>query len=145
MLASAAILYGQSDVVTVAPPARVTARAGQSVEATIHVQLRSGYHCNSNTPSEDYLIPLRLTWTPGVLQVEKIAYPQPKMEKYQFSSKPLSVFTGDFEIKTTFKVSAGAAAGPAQLTGKLRYQACTNTLCLPPRSVSIILPVEVVK
>jgi hypothetical protein len=129
----------------VAPPARVIAHPGQSADSTIRVELRSGYHCNSNTPSEDYLIPLRLTWAPGVLQAESIVYPKPKMEKYQFSAKPLSVFTGDFDIVTKFKVAANAAPGQATLSGKLRYQACTNTLCLPPRSISITLPVEVVK
>lgn len=138
-------LLAQGNVASVTPPARVTAHAGHSVDTTIHVELRSGYHCNSNTPSEDYLIPLRLSWAPGVLTVTGIVYPPPKMEKYQFSAKPLSVFTGDFDIVTKFKVAASAPAGGAELQGKLRYQACTNTLCLPPRTITITLPVEVVK
>jgi hypothetical protein len=60
------------------------------------------------------------------------------MEKYQFSEKPLSVFTGDFKAQTKFKlISTGT------VTGKLRYQACSDKACLPPRTIDLKLPVEV--
>jgi len=120
------------------------AKAGSTVEAKLTVELRNGYHCNSDKPSDEYLIPLKLTWTPGVLEAVDIAYPKPNLEKYSFSDKPLSVYTGDFEIVTKFKVPATAAAGPAILTAKLRYQACTDRMCLPPKTVDVSLPVEVV-
>ena len=144
-LSSAALLCAQSNVAVVAPPAKVIAHAGQAVSSKIAVELLPGYHCNSNTPSEDYLIPLRLAWLSGSLQVVEVVYPHPKMEKYAFSPKPLSVFTGNFDIVTKFKVPADALAGETKLTGKLRYQACTDKLCLPPRSIDITLPVQVVK
>ena len=69
----------------------------------------------------------------------------PILEKYRFSQKPLSVFTGDFQIITKFKVAANAAAGPATLTGKLRYQACNDSMCLPPKTLDVSLQVEIVK
>ena len=49
------------------------------------------------------------------------------------------------EIVTKFTVPASAHPGPAVLTGKLRYQACTDRLCLPPKTVDVSLPVTVVK
>ena len=109
------------------------------------MELRSGYHCNSNTPSDDYLIPLKLTWTPGTLEVGEVVYPKPQMEKYSFSEKPLSVYTGSFEIVTRFKVPAGAPFGDTVIPAKLRYQACTDRMCLPPKTVEVSLPVNVVK
>jgi len=136
--------FSQGNVLQIAPPDRVVAKVGTTVQAKIAVQLRTGYHCNSNTPSDDYLIPLKLTWT-GTLETGEIVYPKPQMEKYTFSDKPLSVYTGDFEIVTRFKVPAGAAPGMAALAGKLRYQACTDRMCLPPKTVDVTLPVEVVK
>ncbi len=111
----------------------------------IVAQLKPGYHCNSDKPSEDYLIPLKLTWTPAPLEVAEVVYPKPQMEKYAFSEKPLSVYTGDFDIITKFKVPASAPPGPAVLTGKLRYQACTDRMCLPPKTVDVSLPITVVK
>lgn len=111
--------------------------------AKVHAQLREGYHVNSNTPAEDYLIPLKLTWNATPLEVISVEYPAPKLEKYPFSAKPLSVFSGDFDITTKFKVPANAPNGPAILTGKLRYQACTDRMCLPPKTIEVPLTVDI--
>jgi len=123
----------------------VSARAGTTVAAKLTAQLRTGYHCNSNAPSEDYLIPLKLTWTAAPLEVAGVEYPKPQMEKYAFSDKPLSVYTGDFDITTKFKVPASAPPGPAVISAKLRYQACTERMCLPPKTADVQVPIEIVK
>jgi thiol:disulfide interchange protein DsbD len=137
--------FAQNNVLTIAAPDKLTAKAGTTAEARLKVELRSGYHCNSNTPSDDYLIPLKLTWTPGTLEVGEVVYPTPQMEKYSFSEKPLSVYTGNFEIVTRFKVPASAAFGDTVIPAKLRYQACTDRMCLPPKTVEVSLPVNIVK
>ena len=137
-------LFAQSNaILTITPPHKLVAQRGASVSAKLAVSLGQGYHANSNTPSEAYLIPLRLTWTPDPLQVESITFPKPRDEKYSFSPTPLSVFTGAFEITTKFKVPPGATSGLAVLLGKLRYQACNDTMCFPPKTVEVKLPVEV--
>jgi hypothetical protein len=130
-------------MLTVAPPAKVAGKTDSQVTAKLSVELQKGYHVNSNSPSEEYLIPLRLNWEPGALQLVAVAYPQPRMEKYQFSEKPLSVFTGDFEIATRFKIPPAARKGPGILTGKLRYQACSTNTCFPPKTVEVRLPYEI--
>ena len=133
----------QTSVLTVDPPRKITARRGAKLEVKTQAALNSGYHVNSNTPSESYLIPLRLTWEPGVLEPLEVVFPKPQMEKYDFSPVPLSVFSGNFELITKFKVSATAATGPGMALGKLRYQACNNNSCLPPRVVEIKLPLVI--
>ena len=142
---AASLSFAQNNVLSIAPPDKVTAKAGSEVSAKIVAQLRTGYHCNSDKPSDDYLIPLKLTWTAAPLEVAAVVYPKPQMEKYAFSEKPLSVYSGDFEIVTKFKVPASAPPGPAVLTGKLRYQACNDRMCLPPKTLDVSLPVTVVK
>jgi hypothetical protein len=136
-------LIAQTNLLTVDPPATVSAKRGSSVQAKVKAVLQPGYHCNSNTPSEDYLIPLKLTWDKGPLESPVVAYPKAQMEKYEFSDKPISVFTGNFELLTTFKVAANAPVGPTILLGKLRYQACNNKACFPPKTVEVKLPVQV--
>jgi Thiol:disulfide interchange protein DsbD, N-terminal len=118
-------------------------KRGTIVTAPVKVRLRQGYHVNSNTPSDDYLIPLRLNWKADPLQPLSILYPKPHMEKYTFSAKPLSVYSGGFEIQTRFRVPAKAPNGPAILDGKLRYQACNDRLCLPPKTIDVPLTVEI--
>jgi len=137
--------FAQGNVLNFVPPRKVIAKPGAAVDSVLPLELRPGYHVNSNTPSDEYLIPLRLTWNSGPIEAAGFAFPQPRMEKYSFSEKPLSVFTGDFQIVTHFKVPAHAAAGPTTLTGKLRYQACNNSMCLPPKTLDVSLQVEIVK
>ena len=126
-----------------APPARVAGKAGEQLTAKIAVRLRTGYHVNSNKPNEDYLIPLRLSWEGGPLETAEVIYPKPREEKYEFSEKPLSVYTGDFEILTRFKIGPSAPKGPGIISGKLRYQACTNNMCFPPKTVEVRLTYEI--
>jgi thiol:disulfide interchange protein DsbD len=136
--------FGQT-VLTIAPPVKITAKTGSTMETKIHLHLGSEYHANSNTPSDDFLIPMRLTWSAGPLESTEVIYPKPEMGKYSFSDKPLSVFSGDFDIVTKFKVAATANPGPTVVAGKLRYQACNDRMCLPPKTLDVSLPVDVVK
>ena len=125
-------------------PQKVAGKRNAAVQAKIPVSVRPGYHVNSNTPSEEYLIPLKLTWTfTGAIEGGSVTYPKPSLEKYEFAEKPLSVFTGDFELVTDFKVAANAPAGPGAAVGKLRYQACNDRACFPPKTVEVTVPYQI--
>jgi hypothetical protein len=142
LAASAAVACAQQPgVLTVPDPPKLVVKRAENPSYSLKVSIKPGYHANSNTPSEDYLIPIRLTWEAGALEVVEVVYPKPKHEKFAFSEKPLSIFDGDFEIVTRFKRAANPALGPGFLTGKLRYQACNDKMCLPPKNVEIKLPV----
>lgn len=132
-----------SAILTIAPPQKLTAKRNSETEWKLAVSLAPGYHVNSNTPSESYLIPLKLTWTAGPLEVLRVDFPKPQREKYEFSPKPLSVFTGNFDITTRFKIPADATPGPGIVPGKLRYQACNNNACFAPKTIEVKLPVEI--
>ncbi len=137
------VAFAQTNLMTVTPPAKLHAKRGEAVKATVHAHLKPEYHCNSNTPSDEYFIPLKLTWNAAPLQVAKIVYPKAQLEKYEFSEKPISVFSGDFDIATEFNVPANAPNGPALVSGKLRYQACNNSMCFPPKTLDVQLSVDV--
>jgi len=137
--------FAQSNVLSVAPPAKLTAKAGAIATATVTLRLLPGYHCNSDKPKDEYLIPLKLTWTPAPLEVAEVVYPKPQMEKFSFSTEPMPVFTGDFEVVTRFKVPASAAVGSSVLLGKLRYQACNDRMCLQPKTIDVLLPVDITR
>jgi hypothetical protein len=136
-------LNSLSAVVNVTPPEKIVAKRDQVVTADLLVQVKNGYHVNSNTPDDEYLIPLKFTWNEDVVKVQEIVYPKPAMEKFQFSAKPVSVFQGDFKMKATFKVPATAQPGLSHLNGKLRYQACNERACLAPRTLDVKIPIEI--
>ena len=123
---------------------RVAGKRGAAVESRIAVSVQPGFHVNSNTPNEDYLIPLKVKWTAlGALEGGQVVYPKPSQEKYDFAEKPLSVFTGTFNLVAHFKVAPNAPAGPGAAVGKLTYQACNSTTCFPPKTVDITVPYSV--
>jgi hypothetical protein len=130
-------------VLTVSAPPRVAAARNSVLTVPVTVQVKKSYHVNSNTPDDEYLIPLTLTWDAPNLELRDIVYPQPEKSTFAFSAKPVSVFTGTFEIVSRFAVPAKAPPGPSVLTGKLRYQACTGNMCMPPKTVEVRAPVEI--
>src|SRR5262245_8122749 len=73
-----------SSILTVAPLQKVAGKRGAELTAKLAVTLGEGYHVNSNTPHEAYLIPLKLTWTAAPLEVASVIYPRAHDEKYQF-------------------------------------------------------------
>jgi hypothetical protein len=128
----------------VAPQSTVKVKKGTTATVTLKASLPAGFHANSNTPTESYLIPLTLKWTGGPLQDGAITYPKASMETYSFSAgKPISVVTGAFDLVTKFKVPATAETGPAAQTGTLRYQACNDRMCFPPKTVNVNVTVSV--
>jgi DsbC/DsbD-like thiol-disulfide interchange protein len=133
-----------SGYLTVGEPQKAAGKRNAAVRVKIPVVVKEGYHVNSNTPGEEYLIPLKLTWTQmGALEGGAVTYPKPALEKYEFSEKPLSVYTGGFDLVANFKVAANAPAGPGAATGKLRYQACSNRACYPPKTVEVSVSYQV--
>jgi Disulphide bond corrector protein DsbC len=129
---------------TVGDASKVSGKRNASVQAKIPVTVLPGYHVNGNQPSEEYLIPLKLTWTStGALEPGAIVYPKPSLEKYQFADKPLAVLTGSFDLVANFKIAANAPAGPGSVAGKLRYQACNNRACFAPKTVEVTVPYQI--
>ncbi len=119
-------------------------KRGATASVKLSLQLRRGYHVNSHAPNDEFLIPLRLRWDDASpLKAAEVAYPKPELRNYGFSDQPVSVFTGDFSILTRFEVAAEAPAGSGVLAGKLRYQACDESSCLPPRTLEVRLAYEI--
>jgi thiol:disulfide interchange protein DsbD len=128
----------------VGQPQKVAGKRGATVEAKIPLAVDPGFHVNSNAPTDESVIPLQVTWkSTGALEGGKLAYPKPTLEKYPFLDKPLSVFTGNFDVTATFKVAANAPAGPGVAVGQVKYQACNSNTCFPPKTVEVTIPYSV--
>jgi len=130
-------------VLSIAPATRLAIQRGGTANFSVKAELQPGFHVNSNMPGDDYLIPIKLTWNKDPLEAEQVTYPKAQMEKLAFSTNPISVYTGTFEIATRFKAPSGAMPGMAFMNGKLRYQACNNKECLPPRTVDVRVTLDI--
>ncbi len=123
----------------------VKAKLGSTVEVRLPLELRQGFHVNSNTPADKTLIPLKITWKDGYLGATEVVFPKPVMEKYKFSKEMLSVFTGNFEVLTKFKVAPTAPLGPGAINGVVRYQACNDSGCQFPKDLNVAIQVMFVR
>jgi hypothetical protein len=115
-----------------------TVAAGKPATLQLRFQVVQGFHVNSHTPKSELLIPTTLTLnTPAGVKPGTLQYPAG--QPYSFSFDPgdkLDVYAGSF----TVKLPLVATAGDHTLDGTLKYQACDNAACYPPRT----LPVKVV-
>jgi hypothetical protein len=128
-------------VVNIATPQTLSVKRGQTAQQKLQISLRSGFHVNSDKPRDEFLIPIKLTWTSGPLQTKQISYPKP--EDVKVGDDTLSVFTGKFTIDTEFLAPPQAQAGIATMQGKLRYQACDSRSCKRPATVAVQVPVSI--
>lgn len=133
--------FAQQHRVAVLPAAPVVAHPGTVVTQETKVSVEPGFHVNSDKPTDEYVIPLKLTWTSGPLKIQSVTYPKP--EQIKVGNEMLSVFTGDFKIESRFAVPQQAQPGSSVMTGKLRYQACNNQMCLRPATVDVHVPVTI--
>ena len=126
---------------SILPGPVVKLQPGKTAEVSVAIQIRPNYHINSNAPADEYLIPTRLTWEPSGLDWKKTDYPEAETVSYSFSDKPLSVYSNKIVIVSHFAVPESVPASLKELKGKLRYQACNNRACLPPKTVEVSVPV----
>jgi len=118
---------------------------GEPIVAALDVKLQEKFHVHSNKPLDPLLIPTVLTVEPPAgLTVAEIAYPEPIMLPTKFSAEPLAVYEENFAIGARLNVDAGVAPGAYVVPVSLRYQACDDEKCLPPKTLELEFTVNVV-
>lgn len=133
--------------VTMLPPgvASVTRGKANAVELQFHVS--SGFHVNSNKPSAEYLIPTTLKLdVPTDIVLGGVTYPEGQQMSFAFApDEKLSVYSGEFDLEVMVRPLASVLPGKYVFRGELKYQACDNAACYPPKKLPVQFEVKVVK
>jgi hypothetical protein len=149
LAATALAQTGKVPSVTVAPVPLVTAPRTSQTLVDVNFRVPRGYHINSNTPKSEFLIPTALKMDLGSatdIVLGKIDYPQGEDLSFPFSpDEKLNVYSGDFTITLTVHPLRAVVPGKYALHGVLRYQACDNSACYPPKTLPVNLELKVVK
>jgi hypothetical protein len=113
-------------------------RAGKRGVLELHFRVQDGFHVNSHTPKSELLIPTKLALQPAAgVKADALEYPAGTAYSFSFDpTEKLDVYSGAFTVKLPVVAEAGAHT----VEGTLRYQACDNAACYPPKS----LPVQVI-
>ena len=138
---------GQAPTLTMVAVPLVTAQRAQQTMVNLNFRIPPGYHINSNTPKADYLIPTALKMDlPTDIILGKIVYPAGEDKSFPFSpDEKLSVYSGDFTIAVAVHPLHTVVPGKYEMRGVLRYQACDNAACYPPKNLPVNFEVKVVK
>ncbi len=117
--------------------ARIRLRVGVG-RLVARVTLAKGWHVNGAEPLQDYLIPTRLFLTKaGQPLVVPVDYPAAKVKKLAFNDTPVAVLEGTVDIAADISKFEGPV-----VDGQLRLQACSDTICLAPETLTFRLPVR---
>jgi len=114
------------------------AARGSSFQIAVVMKIRPGFHVNAREKSEDYLIATDLKAAlPAGFSSGEVSYPKGKLEKFSFSKIPLNVYQDTVVLRLPVTALADAPLGEQHIPLKLRYQACSSELCLPPVTLTL--------
>ncbi|MGA8869325.1 MAG: hypothetical protein WB510_20285, partial [Candidatus Sulfotelmatobacter sp.] len=138
---------GKAPSLTMAPVPLVRAERTKQTVVDLNFRVPAGYHINSNAPKSEFLIPTALRMDiPTDIVLGKIEYPVGEDLNFPFSpDEKLNVYTGDFTIGLTVHPLHSVVPGKYVMHGVLRYQACDNAACYPPKNLPVSVELKVVK
>jgi hypothetical protein len=107
---------------------------GMAFQVAVVLKIRPGFHVNAREVTEDYLIPTDLrAEVPAGFKLGTVSYPKGMLQTFTFSkNKKLNVYSGNVIILMPLTVLPTAPLGAQHIPMKLRYQACSTEICLPP-------------
>ncbi len=109
---------------------------GASAAVAVELTLGPGWHVNSHSPSESYLVPTSATLSAPTGSFSPVRYPKGVARRFSFSDKPLDVYEGTVRFEAELSVPAGAT-GAIAVRGVVSYQACNDQQCYPPARITL--------
>ncbi|MGA9070021.1 MAG: protein-disulfide reductase DsbD domain-containing protein [Terracidiphilus sp.] len=120
-------------------PEQITLPADKATLVALHFRVAPGLHINSHAPAAEELIPTTFT-LPADSGVRLIAVSYPPGAAFTLPLDPttkLSVYSGEFTLEARIQ----ATRGNHLVEATLRYQACDNSLCMPPKTIPVVMDV----
>ena len=120
-------------------PVQVTIPAGKPSVIDLHFRIEDGLHINSHRPHDASLIATQLLVADSTgVNTTGIDFPEGTDTSFAFApDQKLSVYTGQVVLQAHIT----ARAGQREWQGIMRYQACNNSQCLPPRKVPVAVEI----
>jgi thiol:disulfide interchange protein len=120
-----------------------TVSRGGSVKGTVTLDIPGGLHVNSNRPNSQYAIPTTVKLSAVGAKLSAVSYPRGRNRKFQFSENAINVYEGTAAFSFNLTVPANFKGNVVKVRAVVRYQACTEEVCYPPRNKEITLTARV--
>lgn len=120
-----------------------TAKRGGATRASIVINIPAGLHVNSNRPSSQYAIATTVKVSGSGVKVGAVNYPRGHNRKFEFSEQPINVYEGRVLFPFNVTVPSNFRGNTVKVRAVVRYQACTNEVCYPPKNKEVTLTARV--
>jgi hypothetical protein len=118
---------------------------GSVFQIAVVMKIRPEFHVNAHEKSEEYLIGTDLrAELPAGLSGGEVSYPKGKLKKFMFSKTPLNIYEGTVTLRMPVTALANAPVGAQKVPLRLRYQACSREICLPPVTLNLEMQLNIV-
>lgn len=118
---------------------------GETFKVAVELKINGGWHINANPVNDEFLLPTTLTMEENSgLKILQTSYPKPKTGKFEYSEAELQIYSTEALLGLLVKAEEDLAPGALKLRLKINYQACNDRFCLPPKEISLEIPVAVV-
>ena len=123
----------------------VTVAPGHTSQVEMVFKINGGYHINSHTPMDELLIPTEVKLSPPTeIMISRITYPKGEELNFPFSpDTKLSVYSGEFKVTAAVRPAHNAPKGTFRVHGDLKFQACTDRQCFPPKKIPVQFDVKI--
>lgn len=118
--------------------------AGGRAKVTIEMALGPGWHVNSHTPSQRFLIPTTAAFSVSSGTLSDVRYPRQVEQRFEFTEEPLAVYEGTVQFEAELSVPF-TASGELALTGILFYQPCNEHQCYAPAKIVLETTIPVAR
>lgn len=121
-----------------------TVTKGKAARATVVLSIPGGLHVNSSRPGSEYAIPTTVRASAKGVRIGAVVYPRGQNRKFGFSENAINVYEGRATFTFPVTVPANFSGSTVRVNVTVRYQACTDEVCYPPKSKQITLTARVI-
>lgn len=138
---------GHQPTIVYHPPEITSIDRGHLGGVVLQFRIPGGYHINSNQPKQEYLKKTELKLDPPTdIAIAGVTYPAGEDRSFPFDpNEKLNVYTGDFAVKVLVRPLRTVLPAKYAVHGMLKYQACDNAACYPPKQLPISFEIKVIK
>ena len=112
--------------------------AGGTCRIVILLDVKEAWHINANPPSPDHLIPTKVSFkSKNGIKLTDPVYPKGNGLKLAGEEVEASVYEGEVTIRGTLTIPEGAGGQIDDMEITINYQACNETVCLPPKTIKL--------
>jgi thiol:disulfide interchange protein DsbD len=119
--------------------------SGSDFRLAIEMRVLSGWHINSNHPSNEFAIPTEVKINPpeGIV-ISEIVFPPHRVVELQSIGGKTEIFDGTSYIIIKGHVDNRVKPDRYELPARFVYQGCSDTICLPPAEKVVPFVLDIV-